>query len=355
LGERLMAFIRDEARKHSSELAKGRGRFPNWERSVFARDNVAMRNATTTTIAPTGSISIIAGCSSGIEPFYAIAFERNVLDGAKLIESNLIFEQMARDWGFYSEELMTRVAAVRSISDIEEIPESLRKLFVTAADIPAEDHIRMQAAFQKQVDSSVSKTINFPETADRGDVAKAFQLAFETGCKGCTIYRDNSRPGQVLSTGRRVAEASAIKRPRSLPGFTDKIRTGYGNLYVTVTVQDGLPFEVFAQIGKSGFTTMADTEAICRLISLALRSGVRIEQIIRQLRGIGGSSQVFAEGSRVFSIPDAIAQVLSRHFSPRETDGDASTQGGEVCPECEQVMVFEAGCFNCQSCGYSNC
>lgn len=205
------------------------------------------------------------------------------------------------------------------------------------------------------MDSSVSKTINFPETASRADVAKAFRLAFETGCKGCTIYRDNSRPGQVLSTVRQVAKASTKKRPRSLPGFTEKIRTGYGNLYVTVTVKDGLPFEVFAQIGKSGFTTMADTEAICRLISLALRSGVPVAQIIRQLRGIGGSSQVFSEGSRVFSIPDAIAQVLNRHFSHLETDGNAPTEGGEVCPECGQVMVFQSGCFSCQSCGYSNC
>ncbi len=364
LAERVMEFIETEARNHSSELAKRRGKFPNWEGSIYKEANIAMRNAALTTIAPTGSISIIAGCSSGIEPYYAIAFERHILDGTKLVEVNPWFKQEAERLGCYSEKLMKRLSGERSLKNIKEVPDSLKRIFLTAADITPEEHIRMQAAFQKYCDSSVSKTINFPESATRDDVRKAFELAYELGCKGVTVYRDHSRPSQVLSTGRAKApkttsppsEIRVQERPAVLTGFTEKIKTGYGNLYVTVNTKDGKPFEVFAHIGKSGFTTMADTEAICRLISLALRSNVPVEQVIRQLRGIGGSTPVFSGGAKIFSVPDAIAQILDRHFGSKKSETrSAENSYSEICPECGGAMAFDSGCFTCPSCGYSNC
>ncbi|MEW6413324.1 MAG: vitamin B12-dependent ribonucleotide reductase [Candidatus Zixiibacteriota bacterium] len=360
LAGKVMGFIESEGHKHSSELAKARGKFPNWDGSVYKEDNIAMRNATVTTIAPTGTISIIAGCSSGIEPYYAIAFERNVMDGTKLTEVNPLFRETAARDGFYSDDLVSRVSSRRTLADIKEIPDNVKALFLTAADISADEHVRMQAAFQKHCDSSVSKTINFPEFATRDDVRSAYLLAYDSGCKGVTIYRDNSRPNQVLSTGgagaMAVIDSSKVeKRPNVLPGITEKIRTGYGNLYVTVNTRDGRPFEVFAHIGKSGYTTMADTEAICRLISLALRSGVPVGQVIRQLRGIGGSSQIFADGAKVSSIPDAIAQVLNKHFGDPAERVDSLSTSGEICPQCSAAMRLDSGCFTCASCGYSTC
>ncbi len=361
LAEEVMSFVENEARNQSSELAKTRGKFPNWENSVYARDNVAMRNATVTTIAPTGTISIIAGCSSGIEPFYAIAYQRNVMDGTRLTELNPLFKAIAEEGGFYSDELVATVASERSLKSIDGIPDHVKAVFLTAADIAPENHIRMQSQFQKHCDSSVSKTINFAESATKQDVYQAFTLAYELGCKGVTIYRDNSRPNQVLSTGKGKAEQvnatpkEVEERPAMLQGITEKIRTGYGNLYVTINVKDGQPFEVFAHIGKSGYTTMADTEAICRLISLALRSHVPVEAVIKQLRGIGGSSQTFSGGSKIFSIPDAIAQILDRHFGEPKTMNSKEDQGGDICPECNGRLFFESGCFSCSSCGYSTC
>lgn len=364
LGRRLMAFVHSEATNYSSELAKTRGKFENWEGSVYKEKSVAMRNATVTTIAPTGTISIIAGCSSGIEPYYAIAFERNVMDGTRMTEINPHFARIARERGFYSDDLVEKIIARRSISDLTEIPEDVRALFLTAADITPEEHIQMQAVFQEHTDSSVSKTINLPETATRDGVATAFRLAYRTGCKGVTIYRDNSRPNQVLSMRRSSKKDGETElspkskrveeRPTVLTGVTEKIKTGYGNLYVTINIRDGRPFEVFAHIGKSGYTTMADTEAICRLISLLLRSGVPISQVIRQLAGIGGSSQVFSNGARITSIPDAIAKVLQRHFGGDEDPG-LSDQPAEICPECAAAMVLDSGCYLCRNCGYSSC
>ena len=364
LADKLMAFVQAEARNQSSELAKSRGRFPSWEKSAYAAEEefqggLTMRNATVTTIAPTGTISIIAGCSSGIEPYYSLAFERNVLDGSRLIEINPIFETLARESGFYTEELIGQLMSNRSIQDLKGIPDEVKSIFVTAVDVATEDHIRMQAAFQRHCDSSVSKTINLPEAATPEDVRRAYLLAYETGCKGVTVYRDDSRPDQVLSTRKMDTEESpsrpVAKRPTRLSGITEKIQTGYGNLYVTVNLKDQRPFEVFAHIGKSGYTTMADTEAICRLISLNLRSGVSVHQVIRQLRGIGGSSPVFSGGIKVSSIPDAIAQVLERHAGPGGDQDQTSVRPGEICPACSSAMTFESGCYCCHSCGYSSC
>jgi ribonucleoside-diphosphate reductase alpha chain len=356
LGERVMEFLSSEAHKKSSRLAKTRGRFPSWDKSRHARDNIAMRNATVTTVAPTGTISIIAGCSSGIEPYYAIAYERNVLDGTRLVELNPLFEKTARREGFFSEKLVADVSGTRSLADLPEVPDHVKAVFLTAADINPEDHVRMQAAFQKHTDSSVSKTINFPTSADRESIRTAFLQAYDSGCKGLTVYRDESRPDQVLSIpGATESAPQVAARPDTLKGVTEKIRTGYGNLYVTVNFRDEKPFEVFAQIGRSGYTTMADTEAICRLISMALRSGVSAASVVRQLRGIGGSNQVFSSGTKVTSIPDAIAQVLARHVDTNSTEVSRETPQHEICPDCTGAMIFASGCYNCPSCGYSSC
>ncbi|MFQ5454212.1 MAG: adenosylcobalamin-dependent ribonucleoside-diphosphate reductase, partial [Candidatus Zixiibacteriota bacterium] len=218
LGKKVMAFIESESCKQSSEQAKTRGKFPNWDGSVYCQDNVVMRNATVSTIAPTGTISIIAGCSSGIEPYYSIAFERNVMDGTKLIEVNSLFKEIARRDGFYSDNLMQEISSKRSLVDIEIIPEKVKALFLTAADITPKEHIRMQAMFQEHCDASVSKTINFPETASPEDVRQAYLFAYQAGCKGITIYRDNSRPYQVLSTVKKKAiDIASLPRVEERP------------------------------------------------------------------------------------------------------------------------------------------
>ena len=365
LGELVMERMQSEARMHSSELAKRRGKFPNWERSLYATEGVAMRNATVTTVAPTGTISIIAGCASGIEPYFAISFVRNVMEGTRLVDVNPLFERVAKERGFYSQELMERIASANSLRDFAEIPEDVRAVFLTAADITPEQHVRMQAAFQKHCDSAVSKTINLPNTATRDDVQTAYWLAFRLGCKGVTIYRDGSRPNQVLSTKKppetaekeppQSRDAIVEERPESLAGITEKIKTGYGNLYVMINTKEGRPFEVFASIGKSGYSTMADTEAICRLISLALRSGIPVRHIIAQLEGIGGANPIFGQGEVISSIPDAIAKVLKKHFGngmKKSIRMDISTV---QCPDCGGRLEHKEGCVLCPSCGFSRC
>jgi ribonucleoside-diphosphate reductase alpha chain len=363
LGEKLMHFIQNEADLASVDLAKKRGNFPNWENSIFNNPendiNHPRRNSTVTTIAPTGTISIIAGCSSGIEPMFAVCYERNVMDNTRLVEVNPYFKQKAVQMGFYSEKLMEKIAQSNSIADIPEVPETIRQIFVTTVDISPEWHIRMQAAFQKFTENAVSKTINLPNKASVSDVRKAYELAYSLGCKGVTVYRDGSRPMQVLSTkstGSAVEPTGRIKdRPETLHGITDKIKTGFGNLYVTINAHQGKPFEVFAQIGKSGYDTMADTEAICRLISLALRSGVDTEEIIEQLKGIGGDTQIFGDGGVIRSVPDAVAKVLYKHFGNGKKTKQDPDLGTLRCPDCSAKLAAESGCFSCPNCGYSKC
>ena len=331
-----------------------------------------MRNAAVTTVAPTGTISIISGCSSGVEPYFAVSFVRNVMDGTKLIDVNPFFEKVAKERGFYSTELMEKIANSNSIQGMDEIPEDVRRIFVTSADVSPEMHVRMQAAFQKHCDTSISKTINFPNEATRDDVQTAYWLAFKLRCKGVTIYRDGSRTDQVLSTGatptatsssaeKEAEPASKIiykpkveDRPDCLPGITEKIKTGYGNLYVTINTKNGKPFEVFAQIGKSGFSTMADTEAVCRLISLSLRSGLNVDDIIEQLVGIGGASPIYQNGGVVMSIPDAIAKVLKKHFGNGK-DKKYAQVSYDFCPDCGGRVQQDSGCVVCPSCGFSKC
>jgi len=364
VAETVMGFIQTISHDASKSLAEERGAFKNFDKSIYSEKNGgAYRNATTTTIAPTGTLSIISDCSSGIEPIFALSFVRNVMDNDKLTEVNPYFEHIAREKGFYSKELMDMIAGQGTISNISEIPEDIRNVFVTAHDVTPEWHLRMQAAFQKHTDNAVSKTVNLPNDATVEDVRRIYSMAFELGCKGVTIYRDGSKKDQVLSiTNERSAikshQTAVRERPDTLEGFTTRIKTGMGNLYLTITEFEGQPFEVFATIGKSGRSTTAKTEAIGRLVSLALRSGVDVEEIIDQLKGIGGEHPVFQDGGLVLSIPDAIARVLEKRYLKdgyRKANGYANTLKGEVCPDCGQTISFEEGCMKCHFCGYTKC
>lgn len=360
--EAVMSFIQKESHQASKQLAKERGPFKNFEKSVFKERNESpLRNATTTTIAPTGTLSIIAGCSSGIEPLFALSFVRNVMDNDKLLEVNPHFERVAKERGFYSPQLMDAVARKGSLSGMEEIPEDVRSVFVTAHDVMPDWHIRMQAAFQKYTDNAVSKTVNLPHDATVEDVKNVYDLAYTLDCKGVTIYRDGSKENQVLSFADKTQKddgfmAAVKQRPETLDGFTTKMVTGMGRLYVTVTEYQQRPFEVFATIGKSGRSTTAKTEAIGRLVSLALRSGVAVEKIVGQLKGIGGEHPVFQNGGLVLSIPDAIARVLEKRYMGNGCRGKhESSLLGETCPECGQTISFEEGCMLCHFCGYTKC
>jgi ribonucleoside-diphosphate reductase alpha chain len=362
VAEEIMGFIQTESHQASLALAQQRGVFPNYEQSRYSGDSLlAYRNATTTTIAPTGTLSIISNCSSGIEPLFALSFVRTVMDNDKLTEVNPHFEAAARRQGFYSEALMEAIAGAGTIAHMDDIPDAVRQVFVTAHDISPEWHLRMQAAFQKHTDNAVSKTVNLARDATVADVQKIYDLAWKLGCKGVTIYRDGSKENQVLSFSSDKKEEDAFmtavrKRPDTLDGFTTRVKTGLGQLYVTVTEYHGQPFEVFATIGKSGRSTTAKTEAIGRLVSLAFRSGVTVDKVVDQLKGIGGEHPVFQNGGLVLSIPDAIARVLEQRFLK---DDKMKRKGrslmGEVCPECSQTISFEEGCMTCHFCGFTKC
>ena len=365
MAEAVMRTVQESAQEASRRLAEKRSPFPNIDKSIY-KDNEKnqLRNATTTTIAPTGTLSIIAGCSSGIEPLFALSFVRTVMDNDRMMEVNPVFEAVARAHGFYSEELMNKVAQSGSIHDIEEISPEIRKIFATAHDVSPEWHIRMQAAFQKYTDNAVSKTVNLPRDATVEDVRKIYDLAYDLKCKGVTIYRDGSKENQVLAFNQkedsRTRFMRAVKeRPETLEGFTTRMKTGMGHLYVTVTEYEGRPFEVFATIGKSGRSTAAKAEAVGRLVSLALRSGVNVSDIVKQLTGIGGEYPVFQPGGLVLSIPDAIARILENRYM-KNANGTATGSHnksllGEKCPECDQTISFEEGCMTCHFCGFTKC
>ncbi|MDD5136254.1 MAG: vitamin B12-dependent ribonucleotide reductase, partial [Candidatus Omnitrophica bacterium] len=317
IAEKIMKFILEAAKTASQDLASERGAFANFDKSIFNVPGAKqLRNATLTTIAPTGTLSIIANCSSGIEPIFAISYIRNIMDNTKLIEVHPYFKEVALKGGFFTPELMNIIAQKGSIKSLNEIPEEMQKIFVTAHDIEAIWHIRMQSAFQKYTNNAVSKTVNLPQAATIEDVRNIYMLAYEGGCKGVTIYRDHSREEQVLSvtTAREVKQPAATKisprpRPPVTVGTTTKIATGCGNLYVTINEdKDGLPFEVFMSMGKAGGCAMSQLEAIGRLLSLALRSGIETNSIIEQLRGIRCPSPSWEKGGRIFSCSDAIAR-----------------------------------------------
>ncbi len=366
LGEVVMSFLQKESHAASCALAAERGVFPNFDQSVFKDKKTPMRNATTTTIAPTGTLSIIAGCSSGIEPVFALSYVRTVMDNDKLLEVNPVFEKAAKTRGFFNKELMENIAEKGTAKGISQIPIDLRKVFVTAHDIKPADHIKMQAAFQSHTDNAVSKTVNLSRDAKKEDVKFIYDAAFKLKCKGVTIYRDGSKDNQVLSISGNADKENGNdflhagrERPKILEGFTEKIKTGMGYLYVTVSEFNDKPFELFATIGKSGKSTTAKTEAIGRLISLALRSGVEVTEIIDQIKGIRGEHAVFQNGGLVHSIPDAISKVLENRYSPTGSAETAKPSQNllksNLCPECGQTIAFEEGCMTCHACGYTKC
>lgn len=353
--EEVMAYIQRESKAASAYLGEQRGNFPNYEGSIYDRPATPyMRNATTTTIAPTGTISIIAGASSGIEPVFALSFIRKVLDNQELLEVHPLFLQTARERGFYSEELMKRIAERGSIKDFKEIPEDIRRIFVISHDVTPEWHIRIQAAFQKHTDNAVSKTINFPFSATVEDVRNAYLMAYKLGCKGLTIYRDGSRDVQVLNIQRKPQYPQVEPRPRpdKTIGVTERINTGCGKMYVTINSDEYGYCEVFAQIGKAGGCAYSQIEATSRLISLALRSGVKVEAIIRQLMGIRCPSPMWQNGEQVVSCSDAIAKVLN-HQAQANITHIANDMG--ACPDCGAAVEHEGGCIVCHACGFSRC
>ena len=443
LGRKVMGFIDDESKNASERLAEQRGAFPAWEESIWGPDETCardangnrirpmrkLRNCNTTTVAPTGTISIIAGCSGGIEPLFAVAFMRNQA-GVLMPDVNEDFVRIAKEQGWYSEELMRRIAEEGHIH-MDEVPAEVQRVFVTAHDVAPEWHIRMQAAFQEHVDSAISKTCNFPEHATRDDVREIYLQAYDLNCKGVTVYRDGSRPMQVLSTGKtakqvsgapesspdteaaladaremihtlehRIEELSAElkaeqernqkrrhkrNRPQTLSGKTFRMNSPLGELYVTINQDEfGKPFEVFATLGKAGGAAMADAEAIGRLISLGLRSGISLADIIQQLRGISCDRAVGIGPNKVLSMPDAVAQALAMYEMEREgvqqellpvanrqpatpvaapaptpqLDLHAYDSGESflgTCPECSSELQYMEGCVKCYSCGYSEC
>ncbi|GAB6038510.1 vitamin B12-dependent ribonucleotide reductase [Fundidesulfovibrio butyratiphilus] len=365
LAERVMDFVQTRSRAVSAELAQERGAFPNFERSTYAAAKQGpFRNATTTTIAPTGTLSILAGCSSGVEPLFALSFARHVMDGERLVESNPYFEAAVKKARCHSPALMEEVAAKGSVKHVAYIPEEVRTIFVTAMDIEPVWHLKMQAAFQKYTDNAVSKTVNLPNQATAEEIRNIYWMAFEQGCKGVTVYRDGCKSAQVLCTGDQSRQGQSDSRPESkvrkrpdvVSGFTQKIHTGLGELYLTVNEVDGKPFEVFATIGKSGRSITAKAEAIGRLVSLALRSGVDVADIVGQLKGIGGENPVFRKKGLLLSLPDAVAWVLeTRYLQGRSVPQDAASLGHPACPECGEPLTFEEGCFNCKSCGFTRC
>ncbi len=402
--ERAMKIVNDAAHAESEHLARTKGTFPNWEISIFGPkgENRPMRNAALTTVAPTGTIAMFADCSSGVEPFFALAYKKeNIMGGDSLPYFNAYFEAALKKRGLFTEELMADVVATGTVAHRKDLPEELRRIFVTAMDISADDHIKMQAAFQKHVDNSISKTINFPHSATHKDVMDGYMLAWELGCKGGTVYRDGSRDEQILSLNTKkddkttaaasaAAKAPAMQvleprpRPDALRGSTYKMKTAYGDLYTTVNEDEYGPFEVFSVMGKAGGFFAANLEAICRLISLSLRSGVNIESVIKQMKGIRDPQPIWVNGEMVLSIPDAIGRLLERHMKQTQNKLDlgfhepapsatAVSSGVKLelpsgnttaamdlglapaCPDCSGVLTFSEGCAKCMACGFSRC
>ncbi|TGE33353.1 vitamin B12-dependent ribonucleotide reductase [Desulfosporosinus sp. Sb-LF] len=362
--EEIMDFIRAEAREESQRLAQERGAFPNYEGSKCPE----LRNATLTTIAPTGTISMICGVSGGVEPIFAVAYTKTVMDGIPFIEVNPLFEKCAKQYGFHSEELMQKIAERGTALGLPEVPRWVQEVFTTAQEIEPEWHVKMQASFQKFTDNAVSKTINFPSKATREDVAKAYQLAYDLNCKGLTVYRDGSREGQVLTTGTSLpkinTEEVQVIKPRPRPdvttGTTEKIKIGCGNLYVSVNSDEKGICEVFTNTGRAGGCS-SQSEATARLISVALRSGVSEEDIIEQIQGIRCPACVRREGVKVTSCPDAIARIIKKQIGKgggedvKPAIGVVEVSEAKKCPECGMPINHESGCVACVHCGYSKC
>ena len=430
LGRKLMEFIDEESKVASEKLAERRGTFAEWERSIWGPDATCARNArgerirpmrrlrncNLTTVAPTGTISIIAGCSSGIEPLFAVAFMRNQA-GVLMPDVNEDFVAIAKREGWYSDDLVKQIAEAGHIH-FDAVPAQWQRVFVTAHDVTPEWHIQMQAAFQEFTDSAISKTCNFANDATEEYVEQIYRYAYQLGCKGVTVYRDGARENQVLSTGStakkvqakdalaealgRIAELDTElqltrerlhdveaenlqrrakrSRPDLLKGSTRRVESPLGTMYVTITEDDkGQPFEIFMSLGKAGGALMADVEAIGRLISLALRSGVPLPEIYRQLRGISSDRAVGLGPQKVLSVPDAIGIAIEKWMQDqqgvqqdllapttevvRASSGEAALRemrGPEpdfigACPDCGSQLAFIEGCAKCHVCGFSEC
>ena len=373
IGEEVMKYVETEARQMSAELAAERGAFPNFEGSIYdVPEGVKMRNATVSTIAPTGTLSIIGGCSSGIEPLFAVCYVRTVLDGTELVEVNPLFEKIASDRGFYSEVLMKEIAQRGTVKGIDEVPADVQRVFASAHDIIPMWHVKMQAAFQKYVDNAVSKTVNFSHSATTDDVTEVYMLAYRLGCKGVTVYRDGSRDEQVLTIGSSKKEAvqaeAGVLAPRPRPtrtyGVTEKVKTGCGSLYVTINEDEEGLCEVFARMGKSGGCASSQLDAVSRVISAALRAGVKPESIIKQIRGNACPSPCWNQGGKVLSCPDAIGIALEHYLQFKQTGETSETVSKwsssldnlvGACPDCGGAVEHESGCIVCRFCGYSKC
>ena len=380
-GEEIMSFIHSEAHRKSVELSEERGVYPAWREGCPAR-----RNATVTTIAPTGTISMIADASSGIEPNFALAYTKTVLDGKNLDYLNKRFEEAAFEGGIYSEELVKKVTQGRALEEIETVPEDMKRIFKTSRDIEVKWHILMQAAFQKHTDNAVSKTINFPRSASENEIRESFLSAFRLGCKGLTVYRDGSREVQVLKTGEAKSPENAEesdelqkitptprRRPRTTRGITERVNTGEGVLYITINEDLEGMCEIFTSLGKNGGNAAAQSEAISRLISLCLRCGIDTKSVVKQLKGIAGPNPVWDDGQLILSTPDAIGKVLERQATRKSnqgrnrpkivpaaepvkiTDYVPTVTASEPCPDCGGVVIYEEGCKTCHSCGFSQC
>ena len=407
VGRDVMRFIMAQSDKSSGELADVRGPYGAWHENGVSHPRV--RNACRLTVAPTGTISMIAGCSSGIEPIFSLAFRKhNILGGdTTLIYADANFERVVKDRDIYSQGLLDALAEGESLQVRDDVDHDVKELFHVASDIAPSDHVLMQAAFQESVDAGISKTINFPNEATRGDVEEAYMLAWKTRCKGITVYRAGSREKEVLTAGTSEnadvnGEIAAISgepgtpayvnrmaRPAVLESKTVQVETGRGKIYITLSfTSDGHLFEVFTNHGKAGGNDSAMAEALSRMISLALRSGVSPDDIIDQLINIV-DNPIITGGQHIFSVPDAIAKVLSEHAyspprgipagadpgqiallrPPRSSEvgipdskpagvgnGFNGTVTTESCPDCYAPnMAFEEGCMKCYSCGYSKC
>jgi len=443
MAELTMKTIQDESHRTSVTLADDKGVFPHWKESTWYQQGIRRRNTMVTTVAPTGSISMFFDTSSGIEPNFALSFTKQDKDGHTYRYVNSHLEQALRDRGIYTDELMDQIILEGSLQTVAGVPQGIKDIFRVSMDIGAVDHIRAQAAFQRHVENSISKTINFPNEASVKDIEDGYIMAWRLGCKGCTLYRDGSREVQVLNLNKNLDKAKSLapgmenvslsgamgkekaavgaakvldgtvvngngnheeiktgrtlvrERPDVMNGLTYRIRTSYGNMFVTINEDENGPFEVFSQLGKAGGFFQAQTEAICRLISLGLRSGIGINVVIDQLKGIRGPDIMFSNGGTIHSLPDAIARVLENHikrgqtelslnFGAKETkklesapemvvsampiSGNETTNGhsaqkqsianfghAPACPDCGSSLIFKEGCMTCQMCGFSKC
>lgn len=424
VAEEVMGFVQARAKEASAHLAKTRGFFPAWKGSIydpesphFLGEKFLPRNAAVTTIAPTGTIAMLADASSGIEPHFALFYAKNTIEGKRLFTTNPFFLEIAKREGFYSDGLLEKIEANNgSVQGVKEVPENWQRIFVTARDIIPEWHVRMQAAFQKHVDNAISKTINFPNAAAVEDVRRAYMMVYETGCKGITIYRDGSRIKQILEVkkdgsyydqlaGQKTArpqeepailsvgtgyQNGKVKAPMEAWGMRLKKRSDVGNVYTAVfKTEDGKPVEVFINVGKSGGYVAGAAEVTGRLASLALKHGADLDEVASELIGVACGTPYGVGPNAVLSMFDAAGKSIleiSRNKQLSLLTGNGGDQTGQevieagngytkddpavpeastpnhksmfaACPDCGSTLLLIEGCTKCLNpgCGYSKC